>query len=650
MSPRDTFRFLRFELLRVLGRGMAVVYLAYDPERKDEIALKLIPLATAGEEEVAAEQRGARLQQRLGEVAPQVAKVYEHGTAHDHFYVAMEYVEGFDLAQVLSESQGPLDLDRSLEIALQLCGMLEIAHGLSMEIDGGEITAIIHGDLKPENVRLQDGHRVRILDFGASKVLSSGRKITRNLFGTYPYTPPEQLRSSGLVNEQSDLWAVGIILYRMVAGYEPYRGPRPEDLERQILDGPPSPLPPDCPPPLKQIIQRCLSADPQRRYATAKDLAADLAAFRSGRELAPWPARDAAATHRVPRVGGPLDAHATRRLTGEGQPPSEQPAQTATAPVGVERPIDRLPIDLHPLHMAKSGLPHRLRRMATGWKSYAAAGLAVAVLSQVYVWSTGQEIVRQLAAEASPAIEEAWARYHFASHFTPFDLGLGRAKANLRLAALASAERVLSSYRANQPTTRQGDWQRACDHLEIALRLEPEDPPSRARLLYSQAHVDRIDAASLRAQEKLEAAHRKWDDAIFRFGRAAEMAPGWPDPFLGLARIHAYDRFDLEALAKALAEAERRGYSMGARETAQLADGHLTKGKQLYRSARVAGDGALEAEMLEQAVFHLERAADRYEDILGFGRAESNRQEALRLAGSLANRLRTLRGSRPGAS
>jgi len=651
-EPDVLFNFLRFEILDVLGRGMAVVYLAFDPNRREQVALKLIPLDRTSEEELAAEQLGARLQERLSEVAPQVAKVYEHGRAKGHFYVAMEYVEGRDLAQVLPENDGPLEVDRCVDIALQLCEMLEIAHGLSVEVEDRHITAVIHGDLKPENLRLQEGDRVRILDFGASKVLSATRKVTRNLFGTYPYTPPEQLRSEGLVDERSDLWALGIILYRMVAGRDPYPGPRPQDLVRQILDGPPAPLPADCLPALKQILQRCLSAEPARRYASAAELKNDLTAFSTGGNLAPWPACDDAVTHRVHAVREPADPETTRRVAGKVEHVDRgETGESRDAGGGPSDPTSQGPETVTTLDSeagtgAATSAPTRTPRLAISrrWLGrLVIAGLAAVALSQVYVRSAAQQIVRQVAAEPSPELEDAWRRYAFSSRFTLFGLGLGRAEESLHAAALALAEQVVSSYRQSRPTTRQGDWYRARDYLQIALRLRPDDPATRARLLYAQAHIDRIDAASLRTQNRVDAAERKWNDAIFRFRRAAQTAPDWPDPLLGLARIHAYDRFDLRALTKALAEAERRGHELAAREKAQLADGHLTEGTRLYRRARALNGAFREEEILDQAAYHLALASARYEEILDFGRAERNRAEALRLADAVRRRLEELR-------
>src|SRR5687767_3182330 len=233
----------RFEIRDFLGRGaIGDVYLAWDPKLASEVALKLVRTGKTDPEMVAAERNGTLLQDALARVAPQVAAVYEQGDQDGFFWVAMEYVAGTDLAQVI-EREAPLDEQRAVSIALQLCEMLEVFHELTTEGRRG----IVHGDLKPENIRLQanpEGNdRVRVLDFGIAKHLSQTRRFTHNLFGSLPYTPPERL-NSGRLDAQSDLWATGVILYLIVSGYPPWSGQDPEELERRIRHGePPIPLP-----------------------------------------------------------------------------------------------------------------------------------------------------------------------------------------------------------------------------------------------------------------------------------------------------------------------------------------------------------------------------------------------------------------------
>src|SRR6185295_5230961 len=182
----------RFELRDFLGRGaIGDVYLAHDPDTGREVALKVVRVHHTDPEMLEAERNGVALQAQISQAAPQVAAVYEWGEQDGLFWVAMEYVDGADLSQSLS--RGPLPEDRAATIAHQLCEMLEACHQFSAEIAGRKVYGIVHGDIKPENLRLQVGDRVRVLDFGIAKHLSVTRRFTVNLFGSLPYTPPERL-------------------------------------------------------------------------------------------------------------------------------------------------------------------------------------------------------------------------------------------------------------------------------------------------------------------------------------------------------------------------------------------------------------------------------------------------------------------------
>jgi serine/threonine protein kinase len=320
----------RFEIRDFLGRGaMGDVYLAWDPEGGREVALKVIRANRTDPEMLQAEKNGVALQKQISDLAPQVAAVYEWGEDGDFFWVAMEYVAGTDLARILD--RGPLPEDKAAYIAHQLCDMLEACHQFAAEIEGRKLYGIVHGDIKPENLRLQEGDRVRVLDFGIAKHLSQTRRFTVNLFGSLPYTPPERLDRGG-VDRHSDLWALGVVLYLMVAGYPPFSGDDPEELEGKIRSGePPRPLPDGVSPGLKKIIYKSLAFDPARRYPGAVEIKADLEAWNEGKPLpseAPRPAgpagEDLSATRRTVRPGlddsGSFRASETRRTDRSALP------------------------------------------------------------------------------------------------------------------------------------------------------------------------------------------------------------------------------------------------------------------------------------------------------------------------------------------
>ena len=241
----------KYEILRKLGRGgMADVYLAQDTELHCAVALKLIEHAPDVDtrDAIEAERRGAVLQARLADVDPRVVPIYESGDIDGFFFVAMEYIDGQDLSDLLR--RGPLQPEFATDVALAVAQTLENAHNLRVEIDGKEIHGIVHGDIKPKNIRIDSHGEVRVMDFGIAKALSLTRRLTRNEFGSVPYGSPERLEA-GQVNELSDLWSLAVMLYEMVTGLQPYHAESTERLERMIRSRiPPPPAPDPCPPPV----------------------------------------------------------------------------------------------------------------------------------------------------------------------------------------------------------------------------------------------------------------------------------------------------------------------------------------------------------------------------------------------------------------
>ena len=209
----------KYEILRKLGRGgMADVYLAQDTENGHTVALKLIEHSADADTvaSIEAERRGAELQAHLAAIDPRVVRVYESGDADGFFFVAMEYIDGQDLAELMR--RGPLAPDFAAEVAIAVAQTLENAHNLQVAIDGKDFHGVVHGDIKPKNIRIDARGEVRVLDFGIAKALSLSRRLTRNEFGSVPYASPERL-DFGEVNVGSDLWSLAVMLYEMVDGH-----------------------------------------------------------------------------------------------------------------------------------------------------------------------------------------------------------------------------------------------------------------------------------------------------------------------------------------------------------------------------------------------------------------------------------------------
>lgn len=636
----------RFEIRDFLGRGaIGDVWLAWDPQGQREVALKVVRASRADPEMLEAERNGVALQAQLARVAPQVAAVFEQGTDDDFFWVAMEYVAGDDLSRVLAA--GALPEERAVAIALQLCRMLEVCHDFSAVIGGRPIHGIVHGDIKPENIRLQDGDRVRVLDFGIAKHLSQTRRFTVNLFGSLPYTPPERLER-GVVDRHSDLWAVGVVLYMMATGRRPFPGDSAEELEQRIRAGErPLPPPPGLSPGLLRILDTALAFQVADRYPSAAALRADLEAVRDGRPLerpaspdtdpgatrrtVPVPAE---ATRRTERAAPPPPAEATRRTVGEGESaaplPAPLPAVTAELPPsGV--PVPPPGVETEALEPKRS---HRGRRVLI-----VLAVLVALVASQVWVAGEAQEIRRQLVTDRSPDLDQIWERYRRTARWSLFGTGLGDLREELRDALTRSAERIIDSYRGDNPSATERGWRIAEQRLQAASELEGRNRELRARLLYTRAHLDRIEAQTLRGRGERRQADERSQAAIAGFEEAAERDPDWPDPYLGLARIYAYDRFDIGALQKALAELEGRGYTLGRREQAMLADGHRMRGLQLQAVAAERRERDEEIGLLETAREHLRQAIARYQEIPTYADVSRNRAQAEEHLGQVEDRL-----------
>jgi serine/threonine-protein kinase len=273
----------KYRVERVLGvGGMGVVVAATHLQLDERVAIKfLIKEALDSGEAVARFAREARAAVKIK--SEHVARVIDVGTLETGApYMVMEYLEGGDLSQVLA-SQGPLPVDEAVEYVLQACEAIAHAHALG----------IVHRDLKPANlflIRRPDGsNAIKVLDFGISKVMpgkaaSSDNAMTRTrtVMGSPLYMSPEQMASTRDVDGRTDLWALGAILYELIAGQPPFNAETMPQLCALILNGPTPSIRttrPGAPPAFDAVLQRCLEKDPRRRHANIAEFAAALAEF-----------------------------------------------------------------------------------------------------------------------------------------------------------------------------------------------------------------------------------------------------------------------------------------------------------------------------------------------------------------------------------
>jgi eukaryotic-like serine/threonine-protein kinase len=272
---------------RVLGQGgMGVVVAATHMDLHQTVALKLmLPHAAAKPEAVKRFVREARAAVRLR--STHAARVLDVGTLDTGMpYMVVEYLEGTDLARHLAQKQR-LAAGTIADVVLQACDALAEAHA----------QGIVHRDLKPGNLFLARSANgtvtVKVIDFGVSKIRTSMDPTmtgTDTVLGSPAYMSPEQMRATRSVDGRTDIWSLGVILYQAVTGSLPFVADEYPALCLKVMLDPVPPLPslPDIPRGFEQVIRRCLEKEPERRYATIAELAADLARFAStgGRLLA----------------------------------------------------------------------------------------------------------------------------------------------------------------------------------------------------------------------------------------------------------------------------------------------------------------------------------------------------------------------------
>ena len=171
MSPGSAYD--HYQIIRLLGHGaMGTVYLATETELGAQIALKIVHRGPDRDDQeiVAAERLGAELQKRLAAVDSRVCRVHRYSENIADLNIEMEYVEGDDLSTILAS--GPMAPGMAVRVAIELCEMLENLKAFTACIDGKEFTGVIHGDLKPKNIRLTRQNQIKVLDFGIAKALS----------------------------------------------------------------------------------------------------------------------------------------------------------------------------------------------------------------------------------------------------------------------------------------------------------------------------------------------------------------------------------------------------------------------------------------------------------------------------------------------
>jgi hypothetical protein len=585
------------------------VFFATDSRDGRPVALKLVPTGPDSDtqEVLEAERWGAKLQEQFCQISQNVPFVYEHGIEGGYFYIAMEYLDGRNLSEILAA--GALAPDRAVSIAIQLCRFLEAAHDFESTIDGRNLRSLLHGDLKPRNIRVRWGDKVKILDFGIAKALSLSRKVTRSDFGSITYVSPERLES-GEIDIYSDFWAVGVLLYEMLAGLQPFRASDTRRLELRIRSlQPPEPLGPSCPPALQAVVAKLLARRPADRYGDAGAIRDDLERVRSGRvtqaEREGWAAGGLQHEPATERTWPSAQVEDATRRTMQVEP--ESPAIVLSPANIIFRPSEP--------HATKTG--HRRRRYVPALLLL----LACFVFGyELMIVSRAERLKAEVPTVELEGIGGLWESYQALSSHT-LRITTARLERALTDQTVTLADRTIGNYRMPAGTVRETQWKMARQALARVLAIKPDDGRIKGALRYCDGHLHRINGEARKAHRQNADAQREFTEAVSAFREAAQLRPAWPDPFLGLMRTFIYGLEDLDRGADALKQAQRLGYTAGARETVQLADGYRSRAMTFARTARTRSGLASEQEYLRRSADAYRQAIDLYSTVPGYADA-----------------------------
>ena len=594
-------QFGSYQIIRKLARGMTDVYLAFDGDASRYAVLKIVEESGDALTKLIleAERRGAALQRQLHEADSRVIEIYDYGDKDGYFFIAMQYIEGRTIAQILAEEQR-IEPSRAARFAIEILSQLGQLHSFTTEIDG-QRRSVVHGDIKPSNIQIGSDDELRLLDFGIAKALTFTHSRTHMSLGSPSYCSPERL-SRGLVDLHADLWAVGVTLYEMVAGSPPYQAEDTRKLEALIQSRrPPRALPDACPAGLKAILNKALAGDLHLRYVSAAAFENDLRLFLQNRLAV---------------------AEMERRTAWRSNPTVERPRfqlpeRVSSMAATVKQSVLKLK-------------PDRANRVASVLSILVAlcwgllAGLLVCVPAGYYYRFSRESRPLQKSRDYSgasiAAINSDWNLFQriqrqnaFLGSYSP----AARLAPSLRFALLRSADELIDRYRnSSDPVLQHFDWAKANLCLQHALEMNREDRVAQGKLALANGYINLIRADS----EQSDARAASLRAAQQNFEQAAGLAPRLPDPHLGLARIYIYSARNMGKAVAELHEAAGLGFQPGPREIEEEADGYRLRAISELGDARKAHTTSRSAEerYLRLAQRDFQRARELYEPILGF--------------------------------
>ncbi len=254
----------RYEVVSVMGQGaMGTVYKASDPVIERTVAIKTINLELSREERAEFEERFYREAKSAGRLNhPNIVTIYDVGETENAAYIAMEYIEGESLRDVL-DSGVVLPLKRICQIAVQVANALDYAHA----------NGVVHRDIKPANIMISRNRDAKIMDFGIALIPTGSRTQAGTVLGSPKYMAPEQLAGKP-TDGRADIFSLGAVLYEMLTGATPFNGDNLSAIMYKIMNeepAPPSRLNARVPEVFDRIVARALAKRPEDRYANAKE-------------------------------------------------------------------------------------------------------------------------------------------------------------------------------------------------------------------------------------------------------------------------------------------------------------------------------------------------------------------------------------------
>jgi eukaryotic-like serine/threonine-protein kinase len=357
----------RYRIERKLGAGgMADVYLAEDQELGRRVAIKILNDRHAADDSFI-ERFRREAKNAAGLSHPNIVSIYDRGEAEGTYYIAMEYLDGRSLKELIV-GRGPAPIKIAIDYARQILAAVGFAHK----------HGIVHRDIKPHNVLVGGEGRLKVTDFGIARSGASQMTEVGSIIGTAQYLSPEQARGAP-VDQTSDLYSVGVVLYEMLTGQVPFTGDTPLEIAMKHLSEvpvPPSELRPEVPHDLDSVVLRALAKDPHERYRSAEEMDADLQRVLEGLPLDPE-----------------TETAATAVLAGSGvmaaAPTSVMTRPTVAPPIGTAPPGHTPPAGYY----GYEGPPRR-RRPVWPW----VLSILLLIAAAAAAWFAYTKIQDQLAA------------------------------------------------------------------------------------------------------------------------------------------------------------------------------------------------------------------------------------------------------------